>query len=83
VQRNQQGFFEPYDGPDDAEEAADERIDRERFLTLLPEEFSFQDAVHVAESRHICSRKTVYRWLDYFMAQGLVHKVSHGIWSKA
>ena len=83
VQRNKQGFFEPYDGPDDAEEAANERIDRDRFLALLPEEFTFAEAVHVAETRHICSRKTVYRWLDYFVAQGLVRKEAHGLWAKA
>ena len=83
VQRNAHGFFEPYDGPDDAEEAANEHIDRDRFLTLLPDEFSFQDAVQIAEARHICSRKTVYRWLDYFMAQSLVRKLGHGLWAKS
>ena len=83
VQRNPQGFFEPYDGPDDAEEAQNERIDRDRFLTLLPAEFSFQDALQVAESRHICSRMTLYRWLDHFSTQGLLRKVAHGLWSKA
>lgn len=82
VQRNPQGFFEPYDGPDDAEEAANERIDRDRFLTLLPDEFSFQDALHLAESRHICSRATLSRWLDHFASQGVLRKLSHGLWGK-
>jgi hypothetical protein len=83
VQRTTKGFFEPYDGPDDAEDAQAERIDRDRFLTLLPEEFNFAEALHMAESRHICSRMTLYRWLDYFAAQGLVRKLAHGLWAKA
>ena len=83
VQRNPQGFFEPYDGPDDAEEAANEKIDRDRFLTLLPDEFSFQDAAHLAETRHICSRATLHRWLDHFTSQSLIRKLAHGLWAKA
>ena len=83
VQRNAQGFFEPYDGPDDAEEAQNERIDRDRFLSLLPEEFSFQDAAHIAETRHICSRATLHRWLEHFTTQSLIRKIAHGLWAKA
>jgi len=84
VQRNQQGFFEPYDGPDDAEEAQNERKDREAFLDLLPFEFSAPEAAEIALSRHMCSRATAYRWLGQLAATGLLSRPTQGqpLWAK-
>ena len=74
VQRNAHGFFEPYDGPDDAEEAQNETKDRQAFYDLLPEEFRANEAVEIAQSRHICSRMTTFRWLSAFADQGLLKR---------
>jgi hypothetical protein len=85
VQRNQQGFFEPYDGPDDAEEARNETADRQTFFDLLPEAFRAQEAVDLAQAHHICSRMTTFRWLSAFADQGLLQRPSkdNPLWVKA
>lgn len=84
VTRNPQGFFEPYDGPDDVEEAQNEIADRQSFFNLLPEEFRAQDAIELAQSRHLCSRTTTFRWLTALADQGLLKRPSQGkpLWSK-
>ena len=84
VQRNQQGFFEPYDGPDDAEEARNETQDRSDFLVILSEEFSAPEAAELALSRHMCSRATAYRWLGQLADQGFLQRPKQGqpLWVK-
>lgn len=84
VQRNTHGFFEPYDGPDDAEEARNENQDRSMFLDVLPEAFRAEEAVEIAQARHICSRATTYRWLGQLVEQGCLKRPSRDnpLWVK-